>query len=199
MPCTTRTTRPSRRADRRRHGDRRREYSGTNSRQHPHGLQQRDGPPGAGDRKQVRARHRLLHPLWRHGRRAGAHRRRVQDEHLPPGEAGQRPGGRERIPQSIIDKPPSAELKPNQFDQDKLPPYDLLDEILHRYVELDQPAGKIIEGGFDPTVVNCVVRMVDYSEYKRKQAAPVLKTTARAFGTGRRMPIAQRYRPLGGV
>lgn len=106
---------------------------------------------------------------------------------------------RERIPQSIIDKPPSAELKPNQFDQDKLPPYDLLDEILHRYVELDQPAGKIIEGGFDPTVVNCVVRMVDYSEYKRKQAAPVLKTTARAFGTGRRMPIAQRYRPLGGV
>ena len=105
--------------------------------------------------------------------------------------------GRERIAQSIIDKPPSAELKPNQFDQDKLPPYDLLDRILERYVERDRTARQIIEEGFDPAVVNYVVRLVDYSEYKRKQAAPVLKATARAFGTGRRMPIAQRYRPSG--
>jgi NAD+ synthetase len=106
--------------------------------------------------------------------------------------------GRERIPQGIIDKPPSAELKPNQFDQDKLPPYDLLDRILERYVERDRTARQIIEEGFEPAVVNYVVRLVDYSEYKRKQAAPVLKVTARAFGTGRRMPIAQRYRPTTG-
>jgi NAD+ synthetase len=106
--------------------------------------------------------------------------------------------GSERIPQCIIDKPPSAELKPNQFDQDKLPPYDLLDRILERYVERDRTARQIIEEGFEAAVVNYVVRLVDYSEYKRKQAAPVLKVTARAFGTGRRMPIAQRYRPTAG-
>jgi NAD+ synthetase len=107
--------------------------------------------------------------------------------------------GRERIPQCIIDKPPSAELKPNQFDQDKLPPYDLLDRILEKYVERDRTARQIIEEGFAPAVVNYVVRLVDYSEYKRKQAAPVLKATARAFGTGRRVPIAQRYRPTTGT
>ena len=103
--------------------------------------------------------------------------------------------GFERIPQAVIDKPPSAELKPNQFDQDKLPPYDLLDQILERYVELDRTAQQIIDEGFDAKTVNYVVRLVDSSEYKRKQAAPVLKATQRAFGTGRRMPIAQRYVP----
>jgi NAD+ synthase (glutamine-hydrolysing) len=107
--------------------------------------------------------------------------------------------GRERIPQRVIDKPPSAELKPNQFDQDKLPPYDLLDQVLERYVEGDRTAQQIIAEGFDAKVVQYVVRLVDASEYKRKQAAPVLKVTARAFGTGRRMPIVQRYVPQGGA
>jgi NAD+ synthetase len=102
-------------------------------------------------------------------------------------------GGDERIPQAIIDKPPSAELKPNQFDQDTLPPYDVLDAILQQYVEDDLTAGEIIDKGFDAETVRRVVRMVDCSEYKRKQAAPVLKVSARAFGSGRRMPIAQRY------
>jgi NAD+ synthase (glutamine-hydrolysing) len=106
--------------------------------------------------------------------------------------------GWDRIPQSTITKPPSAELKPNQFDQDTLPPYELLDQILQRYVEQDKTAEEILEEGFDPVVVSKVIRMVDFSEYKRKQAAPVLKVSARAFGAGRRMPIAQRYVPSGG-
>ena len=100
---------------------------------------------------------------------------------------------RPRIPQSSITKPPSAELKPGQTDQDKLPPYDVLDAILARYVEADETADQIVAAGFDPAVVHRAVRMVDAAEYKRKQAAPVLKVTPRAFGTGRRMPIAQRY------
>ena len=105
--------------------------------------------------------------------------------------------GCNRIPQSSLTKPPSAELKPNQFDQDKLPPYDLLDQILRRYVEGDRTAREIVAEGFEPGAVDFVIRLVDAAEYKRKQAPPVLKVTARAFGAGRRMPIAQRYRPGG--
>jgi len=102
--------------------------------------------------------------------------------------------GWERIPRSVIDKPPSAELKPNQTDQDKLPPYDVLDAILSRYIEEDKTAQQIVAEGLDPDTVRRVTGMVDAAEYKRKQASPVLKVTSRAFGTGRRMPIAQRYR-----
>lgn len=98
-----------------------------------------------------------------------------------------------RVPPAVISKPPSAELRPNQFDQDRLPPYDLLDAILERYVEGDLTAQQIVAAGYDSKVVEAVVRMVDFAEYKRKQAPPVLKVTARAFGSGRRMPIAQRY------
>jgi len=101
--------------------------------------------------------------------------------------------GSERIPRGIITKAPSAELKPDQLDQDKLPPYPLLDEVISRYIEGDKTARQIIDEGFAPEVVNHAVRMVDANEYKRKQAAPTIKVTARAFGTGRRMPIAQRY------
>jgi len=101
--------------------------------------------------------------------------------------------GSERIPQGIITKAPSAELKPDQLDEDKLPPYPLLDEVISRYIEGDRTARQIIDEGFAPDVVNRAVRMVDANEYKRKQAAPAIKVTTRAFGTGRRMPIAQRY------
>ena len=104
-------------------------------------------------------------------------------------------GGGGRIPENIITKAPSAELKPDQFDQDKLPPYDLLDEILSRYIEQEKTAREIIAEGFDAGVVDRVVGMIDAAEHKRRQAPPVLKVTARAFGSGRRMPIAQRYRP----
>jgi len=100
---------------------------------------------------------------------------------------------RDLIPRSIIEKPPSAELKPNQTDQDTLPPYDILDEILRLYVEENLSARDIIAHGFDEKTVRWVQRRVDLNEYKREQAAPGLKVTSRAFGLGRRMPIAQKY------
>jgi NAD+ synthase (glutamine-hydrolysing) len=98
------------------------------------------------------------------------------------------------IPQRSIDKVPSAELRPNQTDQDSLPPYDILDAILYRYVEEEKGAAEIIAEGFDRDTVMRVIRLIDTSEYKRRQAAPGLKVTSRAFGFGRRMPIAQNYR-----
>ena len=100
---------------------------------------------------------------------------------------------REIIPVSTIEKPPSAELRPNQKDQDTLPPYDVLDAILRLYVEENLSAAEITAQGFDEATVRWVQRRVDLNEYKRAQAAPGLRVTSRAFGVGRRMPIAQRY------
>jgi NAD+ synthase (glutamine-hydrolysing) len=100
---------------------------------------------------------------------------------------------REIIPTSTIEKAPSAELKPNQKDQDTLPPYEILDQILQLYVEENLSARDIIARGFDEKTVRWVQRRVDLNEYKREQAAPGLKVTSRAFGMGRKMPIAQRY------
>jgi NAD+ synthase (glutamine-hydrolysing) len=97
------------------------------------------------------------------------------------------------IPQSSIDKPPSAELRPNQTDQDSLPPYDVLDAILKGYVEEGLSSRDLIAQGFAETVVRDIVRKVDLNEYKRKQAAPGLKITPLAFGVGRRIPIVQKY------
>jgi NAD+ synthetase len=102
-------------------------------------------------------------------------------------------GGREIIPRSSIEKVPSAELRPNQTDQDSLPPYDVLDAILQRYVEEEKVASQIIAEGFDGDTVRRVIKLIDRSEYKRRQAPPGLKVTSRAFGFGRRMPIAQNY------
>jgi NAD+ synthase (glutamine-hydrolysing) len=99
----------------------------------------------------------------------------------------------EIIPRSTIEKAPSAELKPNQKDQDTLPPYEILDQILQLYVEENLSARDIIARGFDETTVRWVRRRVDLNEYKREQAAPGLKVTSRAFGLGRKMPIAQKY------
>jgi len=99
----------------------------------------------------------------------------------------------EIIPTSTIEKAPSAELKPNQKDQDTLPPYEVLDQILHLYVEENLSARDIIARGFDEKTVRWVQRRVDLNEYKREQAAPALKVTSRAFGIGRKMPIAQKY------
>ena len=100
---------------------------------------------------------------------------------------------REIIPTSTIEKAPSAELRPNQKDQDTLPPYEILDQILHLYVEENLSARDIIARGFDEKTVRWVQRRVDLNEYKREQAAPGLKVTSRAFGIGRKMPIAQKY------
>jgi NH3-dependent NAD+ synthetase len=103
---------------------------------------------------------------------------------------------REIIPEASITKAPSAELRPNQTDQDSLPPYDVLDAILDAYVVKGQSAAEIIQSGFDEQIVRRVVRLIDLNEYKRRQAAPGLKVTTKAFGVGRRIPIAQRYREV---
>ncbi len=99
------------------------------------------------------------------------------------------------IPESTMTKPPSAELKPDQKDSDALPSYEVLDAILQMYVEQDQSAAEITQAGFEEEVVRKITRLVDRNEYKRRQAAPALKVTSRAFGSGRRIPIAQNYRP----
>ncbi len=101
--------------------------------------------------------------------------------------------GRTVIPQRTLAKPPSAELRPNQTDQDTLPPYDVLDQIVDRYEVRLQSPQQIVAAGFDPKIVAEVIRLIHLSEYKRRQAAPGLKVTSRAFGFGRRMPIAARY------
>jgi NAD+ synthase (glutamine-hydrolysing) len=101
--------------------------------------------------------------------------------------------GRDLIPQHTIEKPPSAELRDNQTDLDTLPPYDVLDAILEHYVEYDRSVDEIVAMGFDGNTVSRVAHMVDTSEYKRKQIPVGIKVTSRAFGTGRRMPIAAKY------
>ena len=102
--------------------------------------------------------------------------------------------GREVIPQAVIDKPPSAELRPDQRDQDSLPPYDVLDAVLKAYVEEDRSHAEIVQMGFDPQIVQQVIKLVDHSEHKRRQAPPGVKITPRNFGRDRRMPIVNRYR-----
>jgi NAD+ synthase (glutamine-hydrolysing) len=100
---------------------------------------------------------------------------------------------REIIPWNTIRKEPSAELRPDQRDQDSLPPYPVLDAILKRYIEQGESSAEIIEAGYAPEVVHDVIRKIDLNEYKRKQAAPGLKITPLAFGVGRRIPIVQKY------
>jgi len=106
-------------------------------------------------------------------------------------------GGDPPIPQRVLDKPPSAELRPNQKDTDSLPPYDVLDPVIEAYVEDDRSPEEIVEAGADPEIVHRVVAMIDRAEYKRRQAAPGIKITPRAFGRDRRMPITNRYRRSG--
>ncbi|MCK4433584.1 MAG: NAD(+) synthase, partial [Methanomicrobia archaeon] len=99
----------------------------------------------------------------------------------------------EIIPKEIIEKPPSAELKPDQLDQDTLPPYDILDQILRLHVDEGYSLKEIASKGFDTETAQWVLNAVKKNEYKRKQAAPGLKVTTKAFGVGRRMPIAAKY------
>jgi NAD+ synthase/NAD+ synthase (glutamine-hydrolysing) len=99
------------------------------------------------------------------------------------------------IPESILTKAPSAELKPGQVDQDSLPPYEILDDILERLIQNNQTAQQIVAAGHDPAIVNQVIKLVTRSEFKRRQAPPVLKVTDRAFGVGWRMPIANHWLP----
>lgn len=99
----------------------------------------------------------------------------------------------EIIPESIISKPPSAELRPDQLDSDSLPEYNILDAILYQYIELQKPASEIDRGGADPGIIEKVLRLINHNEYKRYQAPPVLRISSKAFGDGRKMPIVAKY------
>ena len=112
---------------------------------------------------------------------------------IPTPTPSSSPTKTEIIPSNILTKPPSAELKPDQVDQDSLPPYEILDDILCRLIQRHQSAAQIVAAGHDPQVVDKVIRLVTRAEFKRRQAPPVLKITDRAFGTGWRMPIASRW------
>jgi NAD+ synthase (glutamine-hydrolysing) len=101
--------------------------------------------------------------------------------------------GREVIPENVITKPPSAELRPDQRDDDSLPPYEVLDPILERYVEQDRTATEIIELGHDAALVRRITRLVDIAEYKRRQCPPGVRVSTKAFGKDRRMPITSAY------
>jgi NAD+ synthase (glutamine-hydrolysing) len=100
---------------------------------------------------------------------------------------------KELIPRRVFQKPPSAELRPGQKDEDSLPPYPLLDDIVSRHIEKHQTPGEIIAAGLDERIVRDVVRRIERNEYKRQQAPPGLKISSKAFGSGRRIPLAQRY------
>jgi NAD+ synthase (glutamine-hydrolysing) len=102
--------------------------------------------------------------------------------------------GEAPIPERVVSKPPSAELRPDQRDTDSLPPYDVLDPIVEAYVEDDRSPEDLVASGADPVVVDAVVALIDRAEYKRRQAAPGIKITPKAFGRDRRMPITNRYR-----
>ena len=101
------------------------------------------------------------------------------------------------IPENTIVKPPTAELRENQKDQDSLPPYDMLDQILERLVEREEPVAQIVEAGFDRDTVLRVERMLNLAEYKRRQSAPGVKVTLKNFGRDRRYPIVNRFRDSG--
>ena len=99
----------------------------------------------------------------------------------------------EVIPENIINRPPTAELRENQLDRDSLPDYEILDPILEQYIELDRHPEEIIKNGFDKKIVYEIISLVDKNEYKRRQAAPGIKITERAFGKDRRYPISSGY------
>jgi NAD+ synthase len=114
-----------------------------------------------------------------------------RNQALPNGALG--PAGRV-VPERIITKAPSAELKPDQTDQDSLPPYDALDDMLHCLIEHEMPVAEIAARGHDRDTVNRIWRMLENAEYKRRQAPPGVKITARAFGRDRRYPITNAFK-----
>jgi NAD+ synthase (glutamine-hydrolysing) len=97
------------------------------------------------------------------------------------------------IPENIITKDPSAELRPNQKDSDSLPDYPILDRVLYQYIELRQGPKEIIAQGFDPALVKRILRLVNMNEYKRNQFCPIIRVSSKAFGVGRRLPIVAKY------
>ena len=159
---------------------------------------ERQGVDRAHDGQQERDGDRLLDALRGLGWGLRRDQGRAQDAGLRPVPLSQHPG-RARgpagpIPDSVLDKPPSAELRPDQRDDQSLPPYEELDPVLQGYVERDRTAAELVAEGFDPAVVDQVVRLVDVAEYKRRQMPPGVRITTKAFGKDRRMPITNRYR-----
>jgi NAD+ synthetase len=122
-----------------------------------------------------------------------SHIHEVRSENVHPSSFILHPSSFPIIPENVITKPPSAELKPGQVDGDSLPPYEILDDILQRLVQNHQSAAQIVAAGHDPNIVDRVMQLVARAEFKRRQAPPVLKVTDRAFGTGWRMPIANKW------
>jgi NAD+ synthase len=119
---------------------------------------------------------------------------RLRNSWKPAGALG--PDGRV-IPENVITRPPSAELRENQTDQDSLPPYEVLDAVLERLVEREQPIAEIVAAGYDRDLVMRIERMLNLAEYKRRQAAPGIKITLKNFGRDRRYPIVNRFRDPG--
>jgi NAD+ synthase len=119
---------------------------------------------------------------------------RLRNGWRPEGAFG--PSGRV-IPENVIVRAPTAELRENQTDQDSLPPYDVLDAILERLVEREEPISAIVAAGFDRELVQRIERMLNIAEYKRRQACPGVKVTLRSFGRDRRYPITNRFRDPG--
>jgi predicted amidohydrolase/NH3-dependent NAD+ synthetase len=180
------------------------EPAGAHPRHHPHGIFQHLGPPAADHRQQVGDVGRLLHAVRRHQRRPGPDRRPLQDRGVRAGAPPQRSRRTRVIPAAIIEKPPSAELAPDQKDTDSLPPYEVLDEVLKHLIEghgLAREEGAEVEAFVarlqqrpeGAALVDRVRRLVARSEYKRRQAPPVIRVRARAFGSGRQMPIAAQH------
>ncbi|MGH3317737.1 MAG: NAD(+) synthase, partial [Nocardioidaceae bacterium] len=108
----------------------------------------------------------------------------------------ERRGERPPLPENVIGKPPSAELRPGQLDSDSLPDYGLLDEVLYAYIERDHGSAALVADGFDPDLVEKVLRMVDRAEYKRRQYPPGPKVSTRNFGRDRRLPIGNAWREV---
>ena len=166
----------------------------------PDGALEPVRPPRPLDRQQVGDRRRLLHALRRHGRRLRPPLGRAEDDGLRARRGAQiRPlsrGDGERIPRSTIEKPPSAELRPNQKDTDSLPPYDVLDPLIEALVDRALPPERAARAAKVPVeLARDIARRIDAAEYKRFQMPPGPKVTARGFGEGRRYPIAQKFRP----
>ena len=173
-------------------------------RRDPDGDLQQDGRDGGDDRQQVGNVGRLRHALWRHERRlqsdqgplqdGGVPARRLRNRWKPVGALG--PDG-EVIPENILTKPPSAELRENQKDEDSLPPYPILDGILHGLVEKEMRVADIVAEGYDPETVRRVEKLLYLAEYKRRQSAPGVKVGPKNFGRDRRYPIVNRFRDPG--
>ena len=164
-------------------------------------LSNKTGRHRADHRQQERDGHRLLHAVRRHGGRLCRHQGRGQDAGLPAGDVEEPPADAAAdgsvgpvIPERIITRPPSAELRPDQTDQDSLPPYEVLDAILARYMEEDQGIDEIVAAGFARADVERVTRLIKLNEYKRRQAPVGIRITHRAFGRDWRYPITSKFR-----